>query len=50
MIIIDEKVKDGMSGRNYAYKPIVIRQDLPLGTKINVEITEIHTTYLVGRC
>ena len=52
-IIIDEKVKDGMGGRNYAYKLIIIRKDLPLGTKINVEITEAHATYLLaqeGKC
>lgn len=49
-IIIDEKVKDGMGGRNNSYKPIVIRKELPQGTKINVEITEAHTTYLIGKC
>ncbi|VVB81048.1 tRNA-2-methylthio-N(6)-dimethylallyladenosine synthase [uncultured archaeon] len=49
-IIIDEKVKDGMSGRNYAYKPIVIRKEIPLGTQIKAKITETHSTYLVGKC
>lgn len=49
-IIIDEKVKDGMSGRNYAYKPVVIRKEIPLGTKVKAKITETHSTYLVGRC
>jgi len=49
-IIIDEKVKDGMSGRNHAYKPIVIRKEMPAGTKTTVEITEAHTTYLIGKC
>ncbi|MBW3016103.1 tRNA (N(6)-L-threonylcarbamoyladenosine(37)-C(2))-methylthiotransferase [Candidatus Woesearchaeota archaeon] len=48
--IVDEKVKDGVSARNYAYKPIVIRKKIPIGKKTNVEITEAHTTYLVGRC
>ncbi len=47
-IIIDEKVKDGVSGRNYAYKLVVIRQDLPLGTIIKVKITEASNYFLVG--
>jgi len=47
-IIIDEKVKDGVSGRNYAYKLIVIRKDIPLGTKIKVKITEAKTHFLIA--
>ncbi|MCX6708774.1 MAG: tRNA (N(6)-L-threonylcarbamoyladenosine(37)-C(2))-methylthiotransferase [Candidatus Woesearchaeota archaeon] len=47
-IIIDEKVKDGASGRNYAYKLIVIRKDIPLGTKIKVKITEAKTHFLIA--
>jgi threonylcarbamoyladenosine tRNA methylthiotransferase CDKAL1 len=47
-IIIDEKVKDGVSGRNYAYKLIVIRKDIPLGTKIKVNITEAKTHFLIA--
>jgi MiaB-like tRNA modifying enzyme len=47
-IIVDEKVKDGVSGRNYAYKPVVIRKDLPLGSTVKVRITEAHNFFLVG--
>ena len=47
-IIIDEKVKDGVSGRNYAYKLIVIRKDIPLGTKIKAKITEAKTHFLIA--
>ncbi len=47
-ITIDEKVKGGVSGRNYAYKLIVIRKDLPLGTKIKVKITEAKTHFLAA--
>ncbi|MEM3154108.1 MAG: tRNA (N(6)-L-threonylcarbamoyladenosine(37)-C(2))-methylthiotransferase [Candidatus Woesearchaeota archaeon] len=47
-IIIDEKVKNGVQGRNYAYKPIVIRQDLPMGTIAKVKITEAKAYFLVG--
>jgi len=46
--IVDEKVKDGVSARNHAYKTIVIRKDLPLGTVLKVRITEAHNFFLVG--
>ena len=47
-IIVDEKVKDGVSGRNHAYKQIVIRQNLPLGTIVRVKIVEAKNFFLVG--
>ncbi len=47
-IIIDEKAKDGMSGRNYAYKIVIIRENLPLGTVARVRIVEAKPHYLVG--
>lgn len=47
-IIIDEKVKSGMGGRNYAYKQIIVREDLPLGTKITVKITNAEPYFLVA--
>jgi len=47
-IIIDEKVKDGVSGRNYAYRLIVIRKDIPLGKIVKAKVTEAHNYFLVG--
>ncbi len=47
-VIVDEKVKDGMGARNYAYKQVVIRKDIPLGSKVTVKITEADTYFLVG--
>ncbi len=47
-IIIDEKAKDGMSGRNYAYKIAIIRENAPLGTVARVRIVEAKPHYLVG--
>ncbi|MCX8170832.1 MAG: tRNA (N(6)-L-threonylcarbamoyladenosine(37)-C(2))-methylthiotransferase, partial [Candidatus Bathyarchaeota archaeon] len=47
-VLIDEKGPgDSWIGRNYAYKPIVVRsgEDL-LGKLINVKVTEIHINYL----
>ena len=52
-IIVDEKGKgDSWIGRNFAYKPIVIKGldgagDL-LGEYVWVRVTEAHTNYLVG--
>jgi len=47
-VIVDEKVKDGMGARNYAYKQIIVREELPIGSKIRVKITEAKPYYLVG--
>jgi len=47
-IIIDEKVKDGMGGRNYAYKNIIIRKDLPIGSIVRVKISEAWAYHLLG--
>jgi len=47
-VIVDEKVKNGVSCRNYAYKTIVIRNDLKLGTVLKVKITEAKEFFIVG--
>src|SRR5574341_2324926 len=47
-VIVDEKAKDGVSARNYAYKTIIIRKDIPLGTILKVKITEAGNHFLVG--
>jgi len=47
-VIIDEKLKEGVCGRNYAYKPIVINEELPLGTKVRVKIKEVKPYCLLG--
>ncbi len=47
-VIVDEKVKDGMSARNHAYKTIIIRKEVLIGTVMNVKIVEAHTYFLVG--
>jgi MiaB-like tRNA modifying enzyme len=47
-VIVDEKVKDGVSARNYAYKTIVIRKDIPLGTVLKAKITEASTHFLAA--
>lgn len=46
--IIDERVKDGMGAHNYAYKQIILRTDLPLGSKVKVKIVKAAYSYLIG--
>jgi tRNA A37 methylthiotransferase MiaB len=36
-------------GRNFAYKPVVLSDDLPRGQFVEVEITEARGGYLLGR-
>jgi len=47
-VIIDEEVKDGMGGRNYAYKPIVVRADVKKGDVVAVKIVEVQPWALIG--
>ncbi|MBS7605230.1 TRAM domain-containing protein, partial [Candidatus Bathyarchaeota archaeon] len=50
-ILIDEKGPgDSWIGRNYAYKPIVVKssRDL-LGEFIKVRVTKAHTNYLEAK-
>lgn len=48
-ILIDEEGKEESSiGRNKSYVPIVVKKVLPLGSKVNVKITEIGLHYVIG--
>jgi len=48
-VLIDEHNKDSTcTGRNFAYKPVVIKGILPLGDRVMVKITNIAAHYLVG--
>lgn len=50
-ILIDEEGTSGSwIGRNYAYKPVVVRsQEDLLGKTVNVKIIEAHTNYLEAK-
>lgn len=41
--------KEGTIVRTPYYRPVVIREDIPLGTFVNVEITDCRSTYLFGK-
>ena len=48
-ILIDEVGKEGsMVGRNFAYKPVVIEDEIDLGDIVKVRVTEAHGGYLSG--
>lgn len=47
-VIIDEQAKEAMSGRNYAYKTVIVRKNVPLGTVMNVKIVDAQPFFLVG--
>lgn len=47
-VIVDENVKDGVSSRNFAYKPVIIRQEIPLGSVVQVNIVDAQPYFLVG--
>lgn len=47
-IIIDETFEDFSEGRNFAYKPIVVKEKIVLGKFLNVKIVEVKENFLVG--
>lgn len=48
--LVSERSADGsVIARTGNYRPIAIREDIPLGTFIRAEVTESHPTYLTGR-
>jgi MiaB-like tRNA modifying enzyme len=49
-ILVDEKVKEGtLVGRNFAYKPIVIKEKNLLGKFVNVKIFDAEQKWLLGK-
>lgn len=48
-IIIDERGQNNtVVGRNYAYKPIVVKGTFELGQTVNIKITDVAPTFLRG--
>ncbi len=48
-VIIDEINNGFVTGRNYSYKPVVIRKKLKLGDIVNVEIESVKSNFLIGK-
>lgn len=47
-VIVDQKKKEGVEARNFAYKTVFIREDLPLGAKVKVRIIDAQVFFLEG--
>ena len=41
--------KEGTIVRTPYYRPVVVREDIPLGTFVDVEVTDCRSTYLFGK-
>lgn len=48
-VLFDEKTDEGIKGRNYAYKPIFVKDSVDIGQSTTVEITGATVSSLVGK-
>jgi len=48
-VLFDEKTDEGIKGRNYAYKPIFVKDSVDIGQSPTVEITGATVSSLVGK-
>lgn len=48
-VLFDEKTDEGIKGRNYAYKPIFVKDSVDIGQSSTVEITGATVNSLVGK-
>ena len=47
-VLIDEEVRGAVLGRNFAYRPVVIREKIPLGTVSHIRVAHVTSACLVG--
>ena len=48
-VLFDETTEEGIKGRNFAYKPIFIQEEVDIGQMHNVKVTDATTNRLVGK-
>jgi len=48
-ILVDEKSEEGLQGRNFSYKPVVLKDSCTLGSLVGVEIIDATPNFLVGK-
>jgi len=48
-VLFDEKIDEGVKGRNFAYKPIFVRNAVDIGQSHIVEITDVTVNSLLGK-
>ncbi|PIN75053.1 2-methylthioadenine synthetase [Candidatus Woesearchaeota archaeon CG10_big_fil_rev_8_21_14_0_10_37_12] len=47
-VSVEDEAKDGMNCRNYAYKLIIVRENVKAGQEMLVKIIEAHDNWLIG--
>jgi MiaB-like tRNA modifying enzyme len=48
-VLFDEKTNEGVKGRNFAYKPVFVRNQVDIGQYHTVEITDVTVNSLLGK-
>ncbi len=48
-VLFDEKTDEGIKGRNFAYKPVFLRDQVDIGQSHSVEITDVTINSLLGK-
>ena len=48
-VLIDEKVRGAVVGRNFAYRPVIIKKQITLGKVLDIEVINATSACLVGK-
>ena len=48
-VLFDEKTDEGIKGRNFAYKPVFVRDEVEIGQHHTVTITDVTQNTLLGK-
>ena len=48
-VLFNEKTDEGIKGRNFAYKPVFVRDDVEIGQTHAIEIIDASTSSLTGK-
>lgn len=48
-VLFDEKTEEGIKGRNFAYKPIFVEEQVDIGQMHTVKVTDATTNRLIGK-
>ncbi len=48
-VLFDERTEEGIKGRNFAYKPVFVREDVDIGQVHTVKITNVSKSTLSGK-
>ena len=48
-VLFDEQTDEGIKGRNFAYKPVFVREQVDIGQLHAVEITDVTQNSLLGK-